>query len=425
MNICYVIEYFYPFNIGGAEISAFEHAKELVKVGNKVIIITPNYGTKNYEIIDGVEIYRFKFKKLKFGKEINSLYFINPIYYLYLAFWVYRIVKKNNCDIVHAQNAYSIIGSFVASKLLGKKFFVTLRDCSNICCLGAFCLLEKKFPPSKCGLFKNLVCLPKYQKLYSLNIGYFKKLKLVLRLFVQFIDLILRKKIIKMSTKIITVSDAIGEIYQRIGFPKNKMVTVYNLPPKIEKVDGQEIKNIKNKLGLNNKKVVLYVGKMSYGKGTDVLIKAIPEVVKSVPDVCFVFVGRTNPLIRIPQEIKDYVKVLGHISNKEVQTLYELCDLVVIPSVWPEPYPRVALEAIAHNKKIVATNAGGISEIISKYKGGFFVERKNENVLAEKISFVLNLTKEAPNNQYETDFLTEMRKNVIERLIKVYSIDKN
>ncbi|MBA7487170.1 D-inositol-3-phosphate glycosyltransferase [subsurface metagenome] len=389
MNICYVTEYFLPFNIGGAEISVFEHAKQLVKVGHKVVVVTPNYGTRSNEALEGIEIYRFPFKKLNFGEELKSIYFTNPFYYFYLAYQVYKEAKKYPGDIIHAQNTYSIIGSFIAAKILKKRFFVTSRDYGTICALGAFCLMNRDYPPKKCNLMQNLKCLPKFQKKYHPNLNFCKKVKADIRIFIQFFDLRLRTIVLKGATKIITISDAQARIYETVGINPRKMTTVYNLPPEVVRIEETLLEEIEEELSLDGKRIILYVGKMSFGKGTDIVIQAIPQVVAKIPNACFVFVGRKNPLISIPPELNDYVRCLGHLPTEKVYALYNICHVVVFPSVWPEPLGRIPLEAMAMGKPIVATDAGGIAEIVSDGENGLLVERNDPESLSRKIIMML------------------------------------
>lgn len=424
MNICYVIEYFSPFNIGGAEISVFEHAKQLVKAGHEVVVVTPNYGTKANQTLEGIEIYRFPFKKLNFGEELRSIYLTNPFYYFYLAYQVYKEAKKYDCDIIHAQNTYSIIGGFIAAKILKKRFFVTLRDYGTICALGAFCLMDRDYPPEKCDLIQNLKCLPKFQKKYHPNLNFRKKVKALIRIFIQFFDLKLRTMVLKGATKIVTISNAQARIYERVGISPQKMTTVYNLPPEVVRIEETLLEEIKQELSLNGKKIILYVGKMSFGKGTDILIQAIPQVVAKVPNACFVFVGRKNPLISIPPELNGYVKCLGHLPTEKVYALYNICHVVVFPSVWPEPLGRIPLEAIAFAKPIIATKTGGIIEVINNGKNDIVIDKRDPDSLAQRISMMLlnpGIAKKIGdygNNTLNAKFNPTL---ITQKLIKVYN----
>ena len=72
MKIAMATEYFWPYDIGGSEWSTYYLAKELVNKGFEVIVITPNYGTKEVEIFENIKIIRFPFyKKIKDNKQIS------------------------------------------------------------------------------------------------------------------------------------------------------------------------------------------------------------------------------------------------------------------------------------------------------------------------------------------------------------------
>jgi len=419
MNICYVTEYFPPFVIGGAEVSTYHHAKALVEAGHRAAVITPNFGAKAYEEMEGIEVYRYFFpKRLSHGELCNSLYFTNPIYYLYLAYSIYKVNSKIRLNVIHAQNTFSIIGGYIASKILGIPFFATLRDYMAVCPIGALCLHYEDLPPARCSFPQYLDCFLEFHKKYHPDASPWKKTKAFVSNIIELIDLKIRRHTLKEAEKIVTVSDAVGKIYASTGLDAKKLITVYNLPPE-PIFDTDLAERLKKELNLVGKKIVLYVGKMSYGKGADVLINAIPKVLEKLPDTYFIFAGRDNPLIPLPPPLNRNVKILGHISHDKVQALYSLCDLVVIPSVWQEPYPRVALEALTYKKSIVATRVGGIPEIVIDRVTGMLVERGNPYELANAILDCLSWSVGKP--MFEGKDCRKIRKNEsIQKLIQIY-----
>jgi len=116
---------------------------------------------------------------------------------------------------------------------------------------------------------------------------------------------------------------------------------------------------------------ILYVGKLSYGKGVDLLVDALPEIIEQIGEVEAVFVGEGPLLWQLREQIcgwgLDYyaakVGFLGQVPHAEVCALYRDADVTVIPSRWQEPFGRVALEALWYDCPIVVTNRGGLPEI--------------------------------------------------------------
>jgi glycosyltransferase involved in cell wall biosynthesis len=257
MNICYVTEYFYPFTIGGAEVSTYHHAKALIQAGHRVVIITPNFGAKAYEQIKGIEVYRFFFpNRLAPGEVCNSLYFTNLIYYLHLAFNICRVAFKIKFDVIHAQNTFSIVGAYIASKILRIPFFLSLRDYMSICPVGALCLHYKDLPPVRCSLRQYLECFLEFQNKYHPESGFWKRIRAFFSTMAEIVDFKVRQRALKGAKGIVTVSNAVKRIYTSGRIDIEKLITVYNLPPD-PVFDIVLTEKIRKELNLEDKKVVL------------------------------------------------------------------------------------------------------------------------------------------------------------------------
>ncbi len=418
LNLCYVNEYFHPFSIGGGEISMFLHAKSLAKTGHRVTVITPNYGALSREVIEGVAICRFPFpKKLKRGEECNSLYFMNPFFWFWIAFWIIRLGRKGKFDLIHAQNSFSAIGCFLAAKSLRIPFVATLRDYMSVCSVGAYCLQEKDLPPHHCGFVQNERCMFQFQKRYAPNQTVLQKIKVFLRTLWAVCDVQVKRWVIRRADRVVVVSQAVGRIYQETGFRSDRMMWLPNPPPTV--VSSVSNSPFEPRVAPNGKKIVLFSGKLSLGKGVDVLFEAIPEILKRLPETSFIFAGRLTQAVKIPEAIKPSIQLLGHLSQEEMHQIYNLCDVVVIPSVWPEPYPRVALEAIAHRKPVVASRVGGIPEIVQDGVHGRLIERRNPAALAEAVVEVLSGEGRFTEEMQKNDFLLGAEE-IVQRLDRFY-----
>jgi glycosyltransferase involved in cell wall biosynthesis len=110
---------------------------------------------------------------------------------------------------------------------------------------------------------------------------------------------------------------------------------------------------------------VLFVGKLSTGKGLHVLYEAIPAILREVPDVEFEFVGQpgigwTPP----PHDVARNIHLRGRLDEPAVAELMCRSTVLVSPSVWPEPLSRVLLESMSRGLPIVATAVGGTTEAL-------------------------------------------------------------
>ena len=124
-----VSEYFPPFCVGGAELSTFQLARSVTQQGHFVSVLTPNYGDVSKEVREGIQICRFWFpQRLKSGELAKSRYLENPLFPLYLAVQIFLWAKRSRLDVLHAQNTHSVVGTFLAARLLKKRVIVSVRD---------------------------------------------------------------------------------------------------------------------------------------------------------------------------------------------------------------------------------------------------------------------------------------------------------
>lgn len=105
------------------------------------------------------------------------------------------------------------------------------------------------------------------------------------------------------------------------------------------------------------------------------------EVAELLPQYAFVWIGNQHEVLNHPNN----VYFLGNIPNAGIYC--SLADLFMLPSDY-EGLPMVILEAMSFGKPVVASNVGGISEIVTNGKNGYTVENKS-NVFAERIKYIL------------------------------------
>ncbi|MCC6055392.1 MAG: glycosyltransferase family 4 protein [Desulfurococcaceae archaeon] len=184
--------------------------------------------------------------------------------------------------------------------------------------------------------------------------------------------------------------------------PEKVKVTYNAVDIKFFKINEEKAKNIREKLGIKDGPVLLYVGRIIPQKGLHKLIKAMPLVLSRFPMAKLLIVGPKGDFLTeknfyfsyIQRLIKllnleSSVSYLGQLSTYDLISVYSIADVVVVPSLWNEPFGLVIIEAMACSKPVVAFNVGGIPEIISDGIDGFLVPRGNEKELASKILFLL------------------------------------
>jgi len=163
-------------------------------------------------------------------------------------------------------------------------------------------------------------------------------------------------------------------------------------------------------LGIEKKRVILYVGRVCHQKGTDLLINAFQRLKQKVSNVTLVVAGpaeqfgntnHTELTRRISQVGGLY---LGPVEEKDLAATYNLCDVFVMPTRNVEMFGMAALEAQACGKPVVCSNHGGLPEVVSSKSGLFFPNGSSES-LCECVSRLLgdedlldSMGQEARNN---------------------------
>lgn len=171
-----------------------------------------------------------------------------------------------------------------------------------------------------------------------------------------------------MADMIVTVSEAMKSELIELGFPKEKIQVCYNgVDPKKysrEQVSDEKVKEVRQRYGVgDNDLMALFVGRLVWIKGVDKLIRAIPQVLQTIPNFKLVVVGLGDMqeyLEKLVQTLKlqDVVKFrFEFIPEEERIAHYAACDVAAFPSLY-EPFGIVALEAMSMGKPVVVGAAG-------------------------------------------------------------------
>jgi glycosyltransferase involved in cell wall biosynthesis len=138
---------------------------------------------------------------------------------------------------------------------------------------------------------------------------------------------------------------------------------------------------------------VLFVGRLSETKGVQGLLEAI---VRCPSETTLVIAGDGHLRPTLEQHARglgldrERVQFIGYVHDRaRLRELYAGCALVVVPSLWPEPFGIVGLEALAAGKPVVANDVGGVSEWLEDGRVGLLARPGDVEDLAEKISSLI------------------------------------
>jgi len=130
---------------------------------------------------------------------------------------------------------------------------------------------------------------------------------------------------------------------------------------------------------------ILFVGHLQKVKGLDYLIEAFDKITTEFPALKLVLIGQGTEKF----QNRDNIKSKGRLSLEQTRAVMKDCYCLVLPSL-SEGLPRVLMEAMALGKPVVASNVGGIPDLIQDSQNGFLFEVANSNELAEKLRILLN-----------------------------------
>ncbi len=213
------------------------------------------------------------------------------------------------------------------------------------------------------------------------------------------------QKVKFISTVSRFVADGIKKLYPEAS---SKIYTVYSGVDihRYQPVWSDEADAIKNQLkakyGLVNKKVVLYVGRLSPKKGAHILLKAIGKVLFTHPNTALVIVGSkwygenqedsyVRQVKQMSKELGTDIILTGFLPPKDVVSHYYLGDVFVCASQWREPLARVHYEAMAAGLPIITTDKGGNAEVVRGAGNGIVISEYNQpQAFADAITYLLD-----------------------------------
>ena len=155
---------------------------------------------------------------------------------------------------------------------------------------------------------------------------------------------------------------------------------------------------LRRQKGIVSESVVLYVGKLIEVKGVQTLIEAMATVRNTCnAQLLIAGGGDLKPVLERQAQalgLADDISFLGPVAHEDLIDLYGLCDVVVVPSIVTarqetEGMPVVILEALSAGYPVVASDVGGIRDVVKDGINGYLVPPRDSEILADRISCVL------------------------------------
>ena len=324
-----IVQLLPELNEGGVERGTVELSRELVKRGHESIVISA--GGKLQEQIDK-----------EGGKHITlDVCSKNPLTALWRMIKLRKLLRTLNPDILHARSRVPAWLTYLANKRLHIPFVTTVHGFNSVSAYSA--IMTKG---------DSVICVSRAMKSYIQE--HYQTEDKKIRVIPRGIDL-------------------------KIFDPQN--------------TDKKFIESFKKEYHLDDKFIVTMVGRITQLKDLETFIEAIGILSARIPNVAGLIVGGVREDKRkYFGSLKTLVKTLKleeHIvftgSQSKVAEIYALSDVVVSSSKKPESFGRSVAEALALNTPVVATNHGGVLDIIIEAENGFFYPVGESRILAEYI----------------------------------------
>ncbi len=351
MHILMVSEYFTPHGMGGGELSALALAKALVRKQHNVSVLTSGFsGDRAFETIEGVQIYR----RLVTGKNPDS--FKGNIARLKLTRSIKselpKLIKEINPDVIQAMNITSMTGVAQVAQSTGIKAIAHIN--SPLAFDPKATLLdggkERQEPYTFSSFIRSFISSREMGRLG--NSWYLRCNPLIWALLYR------RWAAIRNSfpafAHFFPISTAMQDWLVKSGVPKEKTTVLYNIIP----LDTFA----KLSPGKNSIPAMLYIGGYVKYKGLHILIEAL----RGLAEPFTLDIYGKGPERAALEAQANGMKLAFHdeLPNKDLPKVVAAHDILLFPSQVPEGLGRVAIEAMAASKPVIASDIGGMKDTV-------------------------------------------------------------
>ncbi|NSW58762.1 MAG: glycosyltransferase [Armatimonadetes bacterium] len=203
----------------------------------------------------------------------------------------------------------------------------------------------------------------------------------------------LQAPFVRRADLLIGVSEsAIRAAKASYGIPDQRLATIPNALD-LDEIDA--VASVSNAAELpipDDARIVMFVGRLTIAKGLEYLLTAATAVVRHCPTAHFVIVG-DGPLRDALEKRACDLGLSSHVCfigrRQDVLGLLQKCDIYVQPSIW-EGFPNAVLEAMAMGRPVVATDVGGVPELVRNGETGLLVPAADPELLANAINQLLD-----------------------------------
>lgn len=379
MKILIVNTFYYPNMQGGAEQSVKLLAENLTKKGHEVAIYCADSqnGERTVENIQGIMVYRCtagNFNLFKYSYQKNCVNAVEKVmqklrcYYNPACVRDFLDICEKFCpDVIHTNTLYGI--PFSIWKAASQKQIPVVHTIRDTAILS----------PVQYGHKVNPLVLKFYRK-YICRIS-------------SYVDAVTAPSAYTLNTSLAVGAFRKAAVKQCIF---NSVAIDYDL---LHHMVDQRKKRGSERIKF------LYAGRLIYLKGIRQMLEAFSRVKKQ--DIELHICGTGEMISYVQERVKQDPRIVyyGKLNSEDLALQYQECDVLLFPSVWPEPFGRVFIEGNMYGMPVIAGDCGGIPEIYATTHGGDLCNCENVNALTQTIEKYCDRT-------YLNGFYEEIEKTI-------------
>lgn len=401
MKILFLSDDFPPKSFGGAGISTYELAIGMKVAGHEVFVVTTcrSLADADESEYHGLKIFKIASDypgKWRWYTSLNNLSVVREV----------EILLKNIApDVVHVNNVHLHL-SYRSIKIAKRYAKVVVWTARDVMAFNFAKLQTKRY-------LENFDCRTTWRD----HLKQAKKRWNPLRNF--FV-----RRYLGYADKLYAVSDALAKALKQNGI---KSVAVVHSGADVDawRADEMGTNRFREKYNLLDKKVILFGGRLSEAKGGQQTLEAIVKIAKLLPDAILLVLSKIDGYAEHLKKEAEKLGIgnrlifTGWIEREEIKYAYACADIVLVPSICFDSFPRIVLEAMAAGRPVVGTCFGGASEIIADGMTGYVVNPFSIGKMAEKILDILNDPQKkerfgnAGRERVKTDFNSSDKANML------------
>ena len=393
---------------------------------------TNNFSTKRYEILDGVEVWRYpiEFRTLShLLLKFRFLFSDNENIYLYDSDEVNSYIQEfqKSSSLFNLKKITNLLPILVPIRFpISRKLYDALLRAKDYDLYYVNAIILSHAVYAYKASIKNKIPLIIKPQFHSANKLYYNPINF---------------KILKHADIIIANTNADVDIFSKFGVNPGKIITVgCAIDPEIySSPDMDIVQKIRSDYKFDNYELnVLFLSRLQREKGVFEVINAVIELNKQHNCKVQLLIigsdhkGNSKQIKRISAKY-NFIKLVGYVSERDKIAFLHACDALVVPSI-ADSFGTIYLEAWACKKPVIGADIPSTRELISYGEDGFFAKYGDVHDLMQKIKFLLDNPEKRIEmgkkgykkvlQNYTNKILVEKIYNIFRSILEKYRRDK-